>query len=59
MANVIGSAIIKTRTVRKQGNKEVSQSFGTIIMEPEEMDEDDWKMRQMVAWIILQWGWDW
>ena len=58
MANVIAKANMKFRTIRKEGHKELSSELRTIEMDPVEIDEDEWQMRQLVAWIVLVWGWD-
>jgi hypothetical protein len=56
---IIGNATIKCHMVRKDGNKEISQQHDEIVTSNIICDnEDDWEMRKMVAWIILEWGLD-
>lgn len=56
---IVGNTTIKNHMVRKDGNKEVAQRHfeiktGNYVCE----DEDDWYLRQVVAWMILKWGLD-
>lgn len=55
----IGKASIKSHLTRKDGNKEVAQHQHEIVTKNIVVDSEyDWQIRQLVAWLILELGWE-
>jgi hypothetical protein len=67
MANLVATVDMKYKVcgvndktdLQNRPKRESSQYFTNMKFQTQEIDEDEWMWRCIIAWIVLCWGTDW